>query len=532
MVTCPLCCQPGFSSSDSLCSALINVTTRKLCCPICNYVVVGLDKFTIHMFSHSLNKYGTEHIKDSVLLFQSNNANLVSTKSIPYSNNSSEGEPIYSPNLSNSIIKLQQSPNQESGVSSIDKRDWKMEINNQNSMHKSLNIPDSSLICFRSDNGQLFTISTDGVGTTLKNVTINTQNYITNTNITTSTVQTSVTEKVQKRKYSQVFEKDHVEAGNVFDQKSPDAESVNSWPSTPSVLSESEKQTGCNFPEREFESCKDLLTKGDFSTLCDDVNETDVKKDNFCQNKIESEEILESHEKKNGLIKKDCLNCELCPYTFPNKTILAMHKQLIHKKVDLDNENKQKLLLCNLCPRTFNLRSSLMIHRRVAHAGGFGNPENDNSKQPNTKPACNICGKFFKKEIHLSQHMKAHDEKQWQCTICSKTFTTKYFLKKHRRLHTGETPYKCNTCGKSFTFQQSYHKHLLYHNDEKPYCCAQCGRLFKELSTLHNHERIHSGEKPFSCETCDFTIYFVLTNTQHITVCVHVCVFFESMLTN
>nr|XP_024215129.1 zinc finger and BTB domain-containing protein 24-like isoform X2 [Halyomorpha halys] len=131
-----------------------------------------------------------------------------------------------------------------------------------------------------------------------------------------------------------------------------------------------------------------------------------------------------------------------------------------------------------------------------------GTPESENPKQPPTKPACNVCGKFFKKEIHLSQHMKAHDEKQWQCTICSKTFTTKYFLKKHRRLHTGETPYKCSTCSKSFTFQQSYHKHLLYHNDEKPYCCAQCGRLFKELSTLHNHERIHSGEKPFSCETC------------------------------
>ncbi|CAH1402182.1 unnamed protein product [Nezara viridula] len=526
MVTCPLCCQPGFNSSDSLCSALINVTTRKLCCPICNYVVVGLDKFTIHLFSHSLNKYGMEHIRDSVLLCQSNNANLVSSRSIPCNNNSFEAEPLNSPNLSNSLIKLQHNANQDSDLNSVDKREWKMEMNNQNSLQKSLNIPDTSLICFRSDSGQLFTISTEGMGTTLKNVTINTQNYITNTNITTSTVQTSMTEKVQKRKYSQVFEKDQIETGNVFDQKSPDVESINSWPSTPSVLSESEKQTGCNFPEREFESCKDLLTKGDFSTLCDDVNETDMKKDSHSPNKIDPEENHESLAKKNDLIKKDCLNCELCPYTFPNKTILAMHKQLIHKKVDSDVENKQKLLLCNLCPRTFNLRSSLMIHRRVAHAGGFGNSESDNSKQPHTKPACNICGKFFKKEIHLSQHMKAHDEKQWQCTICSKTFTTKYFLKKHRRLHTGETPYKCNTCSKSFTFQQSYHKHLLYHNDEKPYCCAQCGRLFKELSTLHNHERIHSGEKPFSCETCDFTIYFVLTNTQHITVCVHVCVFF------
>ena len=102
----------------------------------------------------------------------------------------------------------------------------------------------------------------------------------------------------------------------------------------------------------------------------------------------------------------------------------------------------------------------------------------------------------------MNQHLKVHDNKQWECDVCKKTFTTKYFLKKHKRLHTGETPYACNICGKSFTFQQSYHKHMLYHTDDKPYTCTQCGRAFKELSTLQNHERIHSGERPFACETC------------------------------
>ncbi|TGZ57132.1 Uncharacterized protein DBV15_12483 [Temnothorax longispinosus] len=115
---------------------------------------------------------------------------------------------------------------------------------------------------------------------------------------------------------------------------------------------------------------------------------------------------------------------------------------------------------------------------------------------------CPTCGKKFKKEQHVIQHLKTHEGKQWECDTCSKMFTTKYFLKKHKRLHSGEMPYKCKICDKSFTFQQSYHKHRLYHKDDKPHTCTTCGRSFKELSTLHNHERIHTGEKPFACETC------------------------------
>ncbi|XP_067615867.1 zinc finger protein 678 [Eurosta solidaginis] len=102
----------------------------------------------------------------------------------------------------------------------------------------------------------------------------------------------------------------------------------------------------------------------------------------------------------------------------------------------------------------------------------------------------------------LKQKNTTENTKIWKCNECAKAFTTKYFLKKHKRLHTGEMPYTCEICARTFTFQQSYHKHLLYHNNEKPHVCSTCGRAFKELSTLHNHERIHSGEKPFKCEIC------------------------------
>ena len=60
---------------------------------------------------------------------------------------------------------------------------------------------------------------------------------------------------------------------------------------------------------------------------------------------------------------------------------------------------------------------------------------------------CQTCEKLFKRESHLNQHMKVHDNKQWECDVCKKTFTTKYFLKKHKRLHTGlchiQTRWRC-----------------------------------------------------------------------------------------
>lgn len=54
ILPCPLCCQPNFSSVDSLRTSLISVTNRPLMCPICNDIVLGLDKLTIHLFSHTL----------------------------------------------------------------------------------------------------------------------------------------------------------------------------------------------------------------------------------------------------------------------------------------------------------------------------------------------------------------------------------------------------------------------------------------------------------------------------------------------
>lgn len=56
VLLCPLCSQPRFNNLESLRLSLINAATQSISCPICNDVLMGLDKLTIHLFGHTLNQ--------------------------------------------------------------------------------------------------------------------------------------------------------------------------------------------------------------------------------------------------------------------------------------------------------------------------------------------------------------------------------------------------------------------------------------------------------------------------------------------
>lgn len=50
---CPICSHTGvFDSAESLRDRLIHVSTNKILCPVCQEDICGLDKLTIHLFSH------------------------------------------------------------------------------------------------------------------------------------------------------------------------------------------------------------------------------------------------------------------------------------------------------------------------------------------------------------------------------------------------------------------------------------------------------------------------------------------------
>lgn len=53
-LSCPLCCLSEFPDIETFKLNLIKVNSKPIKCPLCNEVLLGLDKLTIHLFGHSL----------------------------------------------------------------------------------------------------------------------------------------------------------------------------------------------------------------------------------------------------------------------------------------------------------------------------------------------------------------------------------------------------------------------------------------------------------------------------------------------
>lgn len=60
------------------------------------------------------------------------------------------------------------------------------------------------------------------------------------------------------------------------------------------------------------------------------------------------------------------------------------------------------------------------------------------SRQKNSTKECQECGKVYKTNYKLLQHMKKHSsEKPYTCSSCDKTFRSKIGLVQHEAKHTG-----------------------------------------------------------------------------------------------
>lgn len=153
----------------------------------------------------------------------------------------------------------------------------------------------------------------------------------------------------------------------------------------------------------------------------------------------------------------------------------------------------QGAFFCRLCPKTFLSQLQLVHHRHKAHA-------------TERKFLCGICGKSFKKHIHVRNHIRTHTgERPFQCSDCGKTFSSLANLMRHNLIHSGVRPYRCDVCHRSFSQASNLRQHSLLHSKAEALSCPDCNATFRWPTKLAAHRFIrHLGSPaPFPCHHCE-----------------------------
>ncbi|XP_034487273.1 zinc finger protein 2 [Drosophila innubila] len=129
--------------------------------------------------------------------------------------------------------------------------------------------------------------------------------------------------------------------------------------------------------------------------------------------------------------------CDVCAKLFTTKYFLKKHKRL---------HTGEMPYTCQYCARTFTFQQS--YHKHLLY-------------HSEVKPhACGICGRAFKELSTLHNHQRIHSgEKPFKCEVCGKCFRQRVSFLVHTRIHTGVMPYKCDQCQKTFRYKVSLRTH-------------------------------------------------------------------------
>ena len=219
--------------------------------------------------------------------------------------------------------------------------------------------------------------------------------------------------------------------------------------------------------------------------------------------------------KKDTKIQK----CNECTEAFDNYSHLQDHIKNCHHpsayKVEINESkdeegsqnkgNKNSVIKCDICSKTFFFKSQIIKHNNIAHQLGTF--------------TCEICKKFFAKEINLKFHtLKIHKTKDvkfsftvyknndstFKCTICDKEFPEKHQLETHEKSK-HEYRHKCDFCEISFCSKQYVSEHISRVHEESGVLpkekCSICDKEFSGPSAFKLHLTTHR-EKRIACDTC------------------------------
>ncbi|KAL9888811.1 uncharacterized protein ACN427_008327 [Glossina fuscipes fuscipes] len=455
---CPLCAQTNFSSIDALRCSLIKAANGPLSCPICHELFLGLDKLTIHLFSHTTNLINNIALQEETPTSINKIANATlghSSSSFALRKENEEKQLDLELNYKNipqslssaAVVKQRSQQKNEQEHRAEDEEEEEEELMTGLNTDENLATCDICEFTFRNQNLRDMHIKLVHQNLPPQYATLQSSCNINNTENDINSEQLNGGLDFKCHLCAKTFKmkgslRVHLKVVHLVGL--PYGNSTNKLNICDRIRLKAINITQTKFNNSNKQSSAPILIRTPPSNTS-----------NFNHNRYQGE------------------NASIVFQPFPNLQLAQNISSICPRDNSLESESESRV---NSNPDSDSIMALTQNHE---------------SKELQSKS--NNCNNSLS---------SLENPKIWDCEVCSKSFTTKYFLKKHKRLHTGEMPYTCEICARTFTFQQSYHKHLLYHSDEKPHVCHTCGRAFKELSTLHNHERIHSGEKPFKCEVC------------------------------
>ncbi|XP_045748466.1 zinc finger imprinted 2 [Mirounga angustirostris] len=196
--------------------------------------------------------------------------------------------------------------------------------------------------------------------------------------------------------------------------------------------------------------------------------------------------------------------CGFCERTFITQTARERHEQI---------HTGKKPFECKRCGEAFYLMPHLTRHQRTHRNGetSFGCNEGGKSfiqhaniggrvriHRQEDYYECSQCGRAFIQDVHLFQHLKAHEAAK---ALPPRLPRVKTYLIRYQRKHdyVGERACQCCDCGRAFSRTSHLIQHYRIHAQERPYQCQLCGKCFSRPSHLTRHYQLHSQEKPDEC---------------------------------
>lgn len=396
VLTCPLCSQPGFLTLDALRAGLVSVATRPLICPVCNEVLLGIDKLTIHLFSHTINLSEIESSKSANVtaadrhLVAVHNAHNIAPQDwsiLKQLGKAASGNRICTEPLDSCVS------NAGDDVSIVNSQS-KVQNSSIKGANQSRLVSDSNCDVIKvnilpQSDGECSHNAVQKVTTNLQQGALKTNyatQYFCNDNIKQLNVP-QVAIQAEKTAVSDL----------IIATKVAGPEDVNVYQDTERECIESnsgqyvikKKLTRDLIEEKHdipnYQSIQNVMVDVRTRELPEEHNGEEnlssVRETMFETNARDQNQNLEHRQKlphtqtstkafRTIAPKEKTERCNVCGFHFPDSNILALHKQLVHEQDSNGSSEKvSKNYSCHLCSKVFKMRGSLMVHMRVAHVG-------------------------------------------------------------------------------------------------------------------------------------------------------------------